>query len=130
MRRQGREHYTLYCAACHQANGQGLAGQYPPLAGSEWVQGEGPNRVVRIVLNAIAGSIDVKGLHFDSNAMPPWKPVLSDDQIAAILTYVRSEWGNKAPPVTAEQAKKIRDLEKDRETPWSADELSKIPEKD
>jgi len=130
IRRQGREYYALYCAACHQGNGQGLAGQFPPLAGSEWVQGEGPNRVVRIVLNAVAGPIDVKGTHFDSAAMPPWKPTLSDEQIAAILTYIRSEWGNKAPPVTPEEVKKIRDQEKDRETPWSADELKKIPEKD
>jgi mono/diheme cytochrome c family protein len=130
IRRDGRNYYTLYCSPCHQGTGQGLAGQYPPLAGSEWVVGEGPNRVARIVLNAVAGPIEVKGTHFDSAAMPPWKPVLSDEQIAAILTYIRSEWGNKAPPVTPEQVKKIRDHEQSRETPWSAEELTKIPEKD
>jgi mono/diheme cytochrome c family protein len=130
LRKVGKQYYGLYCEVCHQGNGRGLAGQFPPLAGSEWVQGEGPNRVVRIVLNAVAGPIDVSGTHFDSTAMPPWKPTLSDEQIASILTFVRNEWGNKAGPVTPEQVKKVRDQEKDRETPWSADELKKIPEKD
>lgn len=130
LRRVGKQYYALYCEVCHQGNGRGLAGQFPPLAGSEWVQGEGPNRVVRIVLNAVAGPIDVSGTHFDSTAMPPWKPTLSDEQIASILTYVRTEWGNKSAPVTPAQVKKIRNLEKDRETPWSADELKKVPEKD
>jgi mono/diheme cytochrome c family protein len=126
----GRQVYKMNCEACHQATGQGLPGQFPPLVGSEWVVGEGPNRTVRIVLSAVAGPIEIKGDRFDSSAMPAWKLVLNDEQVAAVVTFIRSEWGNKAGPVTPEQVKKIRELEKTRDTPWTAEELKKIPEKD
>ncbi len=118
------------CVSCHQVTGEGQAGQFPPLAGSEWVLAEGPNRVIRIVLNGLSGPIDVRGGQFNSNAMMPWKDVLDDEKIAAAVTYIRSEWGNKAPPVTAAQVKKVRDQEKDRQLQWTADELKKIAEKD
>ena len=62
--------------------------------------------------------------------MPPWKPTLNDEQIAGVITFIRSEFGNKADPVPPELVKQIRDKEKARETPWSADELKKLPEKE
>jgi mono/diheme cytochrome c family protein len=126
----GRQVFKLNCEACHQATGQGLAGQFPALAGSEWVIGESPNRTIRIVLSAVAGPIDVKGDHFDSTAMPAWKLVLNDEQVAAVVTFIRTEWGNKAGPVTPDQVKKIRDLEKTHDTPWTTEELKKIPDKE
>jgi mono/diheme cytochrome c family protein len=129
LRRKGKQVYNLSCSACHQPNGQGLAGQFPPLAGSEWVVGEGPGRVIRIVLSGVSGPIDVAGAHFDSTAMPPWKGGLDDAQIAAVVTYIRTEWGNKAGPVTPEQVKKVRDSDKDR-GPYTADELKTVPEKE
>jgi nitrite reductase (NO-forming) len=126
---KGAKVFSDVCAACHQSTGQGLAGQFPPLAGSEWVLEEGPNRIIRLVLNGIAGPIEVKGVPFN-NAMPPWKEVLNDDQIANVLTYVRSEWGNKAPPVTADQVKKVRAAESGKGDSWTAPDLLKVPAKD
>jgi mono/diheme cytochrome c family protein len=129
LRRKGKQVYDRVCLACHQATGQGAAGQFPPLAGSEWVLGEGPNRIIRIVLDGVQGPITVSGNAFN-NAMPPWKDVLKDDEIAAVLTFVRSEWGNKAAAVAVEEVQKIREKEKARGTAWAPDDLKKVPEKD
>ena len=126
---EGAKVFNQVCVACHQSTGQGLAGQFPPLAGSEWVLEEGPNRTIRLVLNGLTGPIDVKGAPFN-NTMPPWKEVLTDDQIANVLTYVRSEWGNKAPAVTSAQVKKIRALEAGKGDNWTAPDLLKTSAKD
>jgi mono/diheme cytochrome c family protein len=128
-RREGAKVFNTACVACHQGNGQGLAGQFPPLAGSEWVVAEGPNRIIRIVLNGVAGPLNVKGADFN-NAMPPWKESLTDTQIAAVITYIRSDWGNKAGRVTADQVKKWRDKDGSRGEPMNAAELQNTPEKD
>jgi cytochrome c oxidase cbb3-type subunit 2 len=117
--------YPTTCGACHQADGQGLPGQFPPLAGSEWVLAADPSRIIRIVLNGATGPIEVNGTTFN-NAMVPWKDVMQDDDIAAILTYVRNEWGNAAPLVKPEQVAAIRAKEKDRVDAWTAEELQKI----
>ncbi|MDB6031304.1 MAG: putative cytochrome c, monohem transrane protein [Verrucomicrobiales bacterium] len=129
VRNEGAKVFNTACVACHQGNGQGLAGQFPPLAGSEWVLAEGPNRIIRIVLNGVAGPLNVKGADFN-NAMPPWKESFTDAQIAAVITYVRSEWGNKAGPVTPDQVKKWRDKDGTRGEPMNAGELQNTPEKD
>ncbi|HZR18313.1 MAG TPA: cytochrome c [Verrucomicrobiae bacterium] len=132
MVQQGRAVYNKpTCVACHQADGNGLPGQNPPLAGSEWVNEKAPGRVIRIALNGLSGPITVKGLPFNG-AMVPWKDVLSDEEIAAVLTYVRQnkEWGNNAPEVTPEQVKAVRAKIKDRSTPFSPDELKQIPPTD
>jgi mono/diheme cytochrome c family protein len=114
------------CAACHQASGQGTPGQFPPLAGSEWVLEEDPGKFIRLVLNGIQGPITVKGQAYN-NAMVPWN-VLSDEEIAAVITYVRQnkEWGNNASAVTTEQVKAIRDKLKGRSQPFTAEELSTV----
>jgi mono/diheme cytochrome c family protein len=121
------------CAACHQANGMGVPGQFPPLAGSEWVASQSPNRIIRIVLNGLRGPVKVKDQEFGAVQMGHWRDFFpKDEDIAAILTYVRQnkEWGNNAPAVTPEQVKTIREKTKDRdiESPYTADELLKIPE--
>lgn len=122
----GLRAYNMVCVACHQPSGQGVAGQFPPLAGSEWVLAESPNRIIRIVLNGLIGPIDVKGQQFNNN-MLAWKDTLSDEQIADVLTYVRSEWGNKASAVSTEQVKKIRAEVADRGDYWTSKELLAIP---
>jgi mono/diheme cytochrome c family protein len=127
-KKKGKKVYDSVCAACHQANGLGTAGSFPPLAGSDWVLTEGPNRIIRLILHGIQGPITVNGQAFN-NAMPPWGAVLPDDQIAAVVTYIRAEWGNKASAVTAEEVAKIRTAEAKRELPWSAEELLKLPVK-
>ncbi len=115
------------CVACHQANGKGLPGQFPPLVQSDWVLEPEPGRIIRIVLDGLSGPLQVNGQSFNA-AMVPWKDALSDEEIAAVLTYVRqnAEWGHKAPAVTPERVKEVRAKDKGRTQPWSAEELLKI----
>jgi mono/diheme cytochrome c family protein len=124
----GKRLFTQNCAVCHQQTGLGVAGQFPPLAGSEWVLSQdwhGDNHMVRIVLHGFHGPVTVKGEQFN-NVMAPWGKVLKDEQIAAVLTYVRNQWGNKAPPITKEFVSKMREETKDRTEPWTQKELQAI----
>ena len=121
----GKRVFTTNCIACHQTTGLGLPGIYPPLAGSEWAQGP-EDRIIRIVLDGATGPITVEEKQFN-NTMPAFGPMLKDDQIAAALTYVRSEWGNKAAPVSADKVKEIRAAVADHSGPWSPADLLKIP---
>jgi mono/diheme cytochrome c family protein len=117
----GKRVFTQNCIVCHQQTGLGVPGQFPPLAGSEWVLSQdwhGDNHIVKIVLHGFQGAVTVKGQQFN-NVMAPWGKVLKDEQIAAVLTYVRNEWGNKAPPITKDFVAKIREQTKDRTEPWS-----------
>lgn len=93
------------CVACHQADGSGIPGAFPPLAESEWVNGPVEN-LIRIQLRGLMGPITVKGVAYNS-VMPP-NAALSDEEIAAVLTHVRSNFGNKASAVTADQVKALR----------------------
>ena len=93
------------CLPCHQATGAGIPGAFPPLAESEWVNGPVEN-LIRIQLRGLIGPITVKGKPFNS-VMPP-NATMSDDEIAAVLTYVRSNFGNKSSAVTADQVKALR----------------------
>jgi mono/diheme cytochrome c family protein len=132
FRIKGQKIYQSTCSACHQPNGMGSAAQNaPPLAGSEWVNAEGPNRVIRIVLSGLTGPVKVKGQDFGAGIMAPWRDAYTDEEIAAILTYIRKEWGNNAPAITPEQVKAIRDKTTDHSAghSWTSDELLKIPEK-
>ncbi len=121
----GKRLFLANCAACHQPTGLGLPNVYPPLAGSEWVQGP-EERLIRIPLDGVSGPITVKGEHFN-NTMPPFGPVLRDEQIADVLTYVRSEWGNKAPAVSADKVKEVRAAVAGHSGPWSPEDLLKVP---
>ena len=125
----GKKVFAANCSPCHQLSGLGIPGQFPPVAGSEWVNAKSPNRIIRIVLNGLGGPIKVKDQAFN-NAMVPWKDTLKDEDIANVLTFVRQnkEWGNDAPAVTPEQVKVIREKIKARSNPFSGDELSKVPE--
>jgi len=124
----GRRVFTQYCAVCHQTTGLGVAGQFPPLAGSEWVMSKdwhGDNHLVKIVLHGLHGPITVKGNQYN-NAMAPWGGVLNDDQISAVLTYIRNEWGNSAPPIPPEFVAKVRAESASRSEPWTQLELQAI----
>jgi mono/diheme cytochrome c family protein len=117
------------CVTCHQPNGQGVPGVYPPLAGSEWAQGS-TDRVIRIVLFGLQGPVHVRDADFGAAVMPAFGPTgtfgWSDEKIADVLTYVRQEWGNKASPITPEQVAAIRTAEASRTKAWIQDELLKI----
>ena len=125
----GKRVYTQYCLVCHQSTGLGVAGQFPPLVDSEWVlarEWHGDNHVVKVVLNGLQGPITVKG-NLYNNAMAPWGGVLKDEQVASVLTYIRNEWGNSAPPITAEFVALIREQNVDRKEAWTQKELQAIP---
>ena len=125
---KGQEQFGIRCVACHQASGLGVPGQFPPLAGSEWVLTPGPGRATRIVLDSITGPIQVKGMTFDNPGMIPWRKDATDEEIAAILTYVRQAWGNNASAIKPEQVKEIREKTSDRGTQWTVPELLAVPE--
>jgi mono/diheme cytochrome c family protein len=120
----GKQVYSTTCVACHQATGEGTPGVFPPLAGSEWVNGD-EAKVVRILLHGVTGPIEVAGETFNG-MMPPWGGTMKDADIAAVLTYVRSAWGNKAAPVTAAKVASIRAATSARTTPWTAPELAAV----
>jgi mono/diheme cytochrome c family protein len=111
----GAQVYTGKCAACHQANGQGLTGVFPPLVNSDWVNGS-PERLVQILLHGIQGPIEVNGVVYNG-LMPAWKS-LPDEEIAAVASYVRVTWGNMAGPITTEVVAAERARTADRTTAW------------
>jgi len=115
------------CVACHQANGKGIPGQFPPLIRTDWVLEPEPGRIIRAVLDGLSGPITVEGQSYNG-AMVPWRGGLTDEEIAAVLTYVRQnpEWGNKAPEVKPERVKEVREKTKSRNQPYSPEELLKI----
>ena len=112
----GKQLYGAKCAACHQGSGLGVAGVFPPLAASEWVIGD-EKILTNILLHGVNGEMIVKGNKYNG-AMPAWN-TLSDDELAAVLTYIRTDWGNTAPPLKAETIKSQRELTKDRKEPYN-----------
>lgn len=111
--------FASRCAPCHQASGQGLPGVFPPLAGSEWVNGK-DSTAAAIVIHGISGSLTVKGSTYNG-AMPAFGTQLNDDEIAAVLTHLRSQWGNQAAPVTAQTVAQAREAHKARTAPFAGD---------
>jgi len=120
----GKKVFATICLACHQLNGEGLEEKYPPLAGSELVADD-DGKIVRIILHGVTGPVEVQGQTFEG-LMPPWGPTLKDAEIAAVATYVRRAWGNKAASVTTARVTAIRAATKARKTPWTAAELARI----
>jgi mono/diheme cytochrome c family protein/glucose/arabinose dehydrogenase len=120
----GKVVFGQLCAACHQPSGLGMAGTAPPLVDSPWLLGP-KSRPVRIVLNGLHGPIKV-GKKTSDLEMPGLK-VLSDEQIASVLTYLRREWGHEADPIEIGTVEAIRSETTDRgDLEWTAAELAKI----
>jgi mono/diheme cytochrome c family protein/glucose/arabinose dehydrogenase len=123
----GRTKFLTSCAGCHGSNGKGVARMGPPLAGSEWVVGD-EVKLSLILLHGIEGPIEVAGKKYDAPEILPVMPshsTMDDGDIAAILTYIRNEWGNQAPPVSGRTVSSTRHLNQGRVYPWSANELLK-----
>ena len=97
----GRELYVANCSSCHQASGEGLPGVFPPLKGSGVVNKDDPTKHIRAVLNGMQGA-RAGGVAYAA-AMPPFAAALGDGEIAAVINFERSSWGNHGAPVTAEQ---------------------------
>lgn len=97
----GKALFNANCVACHQATGTGIPGVFPPLDGSEWVMGDS-RVVINILLHGVTGEIKVKDTTYNGN-MPPFGEKFSDDEMAAVATYIRSEWSNSADAINAGQ---------------------------
>ena len=121
---RGAKVYRNQCAQCHQADGNGVLGVYPPLVASDWVTGH-PQVVSRILINGLNGPILVNGSNYNGN-MPAFGPsglALSDRDIAGVITYIRQEWGNSATEVTEATIAEYSDLYAGRSVPWQAADL-------
>lgn len=101
----GKALYSGTCSVCHQANGEGLPGVFPPLAGSDYLMAD-KRRAIEVVLNGLSGPVTVNGETYNS-VMPPMSQ-LNDDEIANILTYVLNSWGNEDGVVTPEEVAEVR----------------------
>ena len=114
------------CQACHQVDGKGVEGKYPPLAGAEWLL-QDSFTPARIVLFGLEGEISVKGNGFD-NKMPEFQDKLSDEEIAAAISFARSSFGNKGAAVVPAQVDSVRKMYRGR-GPWSAAALESLRKK-
>jgi mono/diheme cytochrome c family protein len=122
--KKGATTYAL-CGGCHQGSGMGVPGQFPPLVGSEIVL-EGTEQLTRIVLHGLVGPVTVKGVGYNTpGGMPGQGAVLSDSDVANVITYIRNTWGNEGSMVTKEMVAKVREAEKVRTTQWTMAEMAK-----
>jgi len=101
----GKGIYEKYCLTCHQADGGGVPNMNPSLIKTSYVLGN-KTRLIKVVLNGFSENVDIDGESY-SNVMPS-HDFLKDQEIAAVLTYVRENFTNKAGPVTAAQVKAVR----------------------
>jgi mono/diheme cytochrome c family protein/glucose/arabinose dehydrogenase len=120
----GKAIYDSNCLNCHQANAKGLPGIYPPLAGSEWVTGD-KGALIKMLLHGLSGPITVKGEPYGTGNPIPMPPSgLDDRKIADVLSYIRSDFGNRADAVTIEEVRTLREKHKDRTALWTVPELT------
>lgn len=117
----GEEIYQTRCMSCHQMNGAGVPGVFPPLTDTEWVTGD-KGRLIRVILNGVTGAIEVKGDTY-SGAMPPWGSFLDDEEMSQLLTFIRTSWDNDAEEITPEEVQKVREAVAERKNPWTAAEF-------
>lgn len=110
--------YAANCVACHQAEGEGVPGAFPPLADSEWVVGTSAV-LVQILLHGVHGELTVAGQVYNGD-MPAFGDKFSDHELAALATYLRTSFGNDADAIDAEFVEGQRDAY-DRDTPWDGD---------
>ena len=124
---QGKAIYAKegYCSTCHQADGKGLvASGFPPLAGTTWVTGN-EERLIKIALKGLMGPIEVNTKKYPGQVpMTPFGGLLNDQEVAAVLTYVRNSFGNKAPAITAAQVKKVREATKSKQDFYTPQQLA------
>jgi mono/diheme cytochrome c family protein/glucose/arabinose dehydrogenase len=124
----GKEIYNRegYCSTCHQPDGRGLsASMFPPLVGTQWVVGN-EERLIKVVLKGLMGPMEVAGKTYTGQVpMTPYEGMLNDNEIAAVLTYVRNSFGNMAPAVQPEKVKAVREKVADKKGFYNPDELLK-----
>jgi mono/diheme cytochrome c family protein/glucose/arabinose dehydrogenase len=123
---KGKEIYARegFCVTCHQPDGEGLsASGFPPIAGTPWVEGS-EERLIKLVLKGLQGPIEVLDKTYGGQVpMTPFEGLLDDEEVAAVLTYVRNSFGNKAPAVTPAKVASVRERVKDKSGFYSSGEL-------
>jgi len=124
---RGKKVYETMCGICHGNDGLGKPGQAPPLAGSEWVLTKGFDRLTRIPLAGLSGPMQVAGKDWNL-AMAPMGAAMSDADLAAVLTYIRTSWGNQAGEVNADDVKAIRAALGARPQALTGEQLKAMPE--
>ncbi|WP_232625256.1 PVC-type heme-binding CxxCH protein [Pareuzebyella sediminis] len=124
----GQEIYERdgYCATCHQTDGKGLqASGFPPLAASKWVTGN-EERLIKLTTKGLMGPINVNGIDYPGQVpMTPFGQLLNTEEMAAVLTYVRNSFGNKAPAITPERVKEVQEKIRNKTGFYSPEELLK-----
>lgn len=101
----GKAVFTKYCLACHQADGSGVPGMYPPLGAGSWA-GKDPKELIAVLMKGLNGKIEVNGTTF--NGFMPSQAQLTDEEIADVLSYVRSSFGNNFDPVDVNLVTKVK----------------------
>ena len=120
--RAGERFYRRNCMICHQDDGQGVSGAFPPLVSTDWVQGS-EERLIKVVLHGLSGPIEVRGNTY--NGLMPGFHTSRDRDIAAVLTWIRTnDWGNDAEEITEEEVTAVREQHAGRTSPWTVDELN------
>lgn len=105
----GANIFSSRCSSCHQSNGQGIQGTFPPLAGDPVVTADDPSKHIKTVLNGAQGRT-INGVTY-SSPMPAFGEILSDEEVAAVINHERSSWGNDAPTITPNDVAEIRNKE-------------------
>ena len=105
---EGESLYNLYCSPCHQPDGKGSEGRFPPISMTDWVNKD-KNRLIGLILNGMAGVIEVNG-NIYNNIMPSFS-YLDDKEVASLLSYVRQSFGNNSDALTSEEVAAMRNLQ-------------------
>jgi mono/diheme cytochrome c family protein len=117
-----------HCVTCHQADGKGVDNIYPGLVRSNWLEGDG-DRVIKIVLKGLYGPLDFQGKKYGpEKGTPPmmgFGPLLKDEEVAAVISYVHQSFGNNLPLVKVEDVKRVREATKERAIFYMVDEILK-----
>jgi glucose/arabinose dehydrogenase/mono/diheme cytochrome c family protein len=123
---KGKDIYARegFCSTCHQPDGKGLsASGFPPIASTHWVVGN-EERLIKLVLKGLQGPIEVLGTKYSGQVpMTPFGGMLKDDEVAAVLTYVRNSFGNKASAISPDKVKEVRAATKNKTGFYSPEEL-------
>ncbi|HTV76149.1 MAG TPA: cytochrome c [Candidatus Baltobacteraceae bacterium] len=124
---RGKKLYEMNCGICHGVDGLGKPNQAPPLAGSQWVKANGVQRLTHIPLTGLTGTVQVEGQTWNLS-MAAMGAMLSDSDLAAVLTYIRGSWGNGMGEVTADDVKAVRAAIGAHPQPMSGEQMMKMPE--
>ena len=122
----GKKIFAMRCASCHQPNGLGIATQYPPLAGSEWVSAD-PDLIIKVILKGLKGEILVKGEKYGTSPAVNMAAVeINDNEIAKVSTYVRQAWGNDYSEVKEDQVARVREESSSQQEQWIGNALQSL----